>query len=302
MNSVFVFDTSKAGISEKKQSSERSRLPVSREIYNDCEIDGTYKLDEITIQQLRADDKLRRKVRKELTKQGLVSDDSSSDSYFDDSDDSKSNADKNKKHKHKKRSGINAKSSDKVRYPQKWPHSHLQYEYVNKQMKYDELSFQLFLAGEIAIISEEGISSIERSGRLSLLQKIVYYYSTYEFKGLKAFYAAWLREIELGKKTWEDDSQQIETAILSKYLLKGSNVKSRLQKGGGRAAGKQIDEDRTWFCSAYQRNKCFKKSNHMDVVNGNLRLQSHICATCWLKDKIKLEHPECSSSCPHANN
>ena len=53
----------------------------------------------------------------------------------------------------------------------------------------------------------------------------MYYYATYEFKGLKVFYAAWLREIELGKKTWSDDSQQIENAILSKYLLKGTKSK-----------------------------------------------------------------------------
>lgn len=114
---------------------------------------------------------------------------------------------KKKKHKHKKKSGINAKASDKVRYPQKWPHSHLQYQHVNKHVKYDELTFHLFVAGEISIISEEGLSSTEKKGRLQLLQKIVYYYSTYEFKGLKAFYAAWLREIELGRKNWEDDQQ-----------------------------------------------------------------------------------------------
>ena len=92
---------------------------------------------------------------------------------------------------------------------------------MNKQVKYDELDFKFFIAGEIEIISEDGISTIERKGRLQLLKKIVNYYATYEFNGLKAFYAAWLREIELGKKTWADDPQQIESAILSKYLSKG---------------------------------------------------------------------------------
>ena len=161
----------------------------------------------------------------------------------------------------------------------------------------------MFIAGELEIISDESLASPERKGRLRLLKKIVYYYSTYEFKGLKAVYAAWLREIELVKKPWDDDSQQIENAILSKYLLKGSvNAKFRSSKSGGKSSSKQVDEDRTWFCSAYQRNKCPKKSNNSDFFNGSLRLQSHICATCWLKDKAKLEHPECSSSCPHANH
>lgn len=35
-------------------------------------------------------------------------------------------------------------------------------------------------------------------------------------KDIKAFYAAWLRE--LGHKAWEDDPQQIETAILTKHI------------------------------------------------------------------------------------
>ena len=45
--------------------------------------------------------------------------------------------------KHKK-SGMNAKSSDKVKDPQQWPHAYLQYEFVNKHVKFDELDFNFF--------------------------------------------------------------------------------------------------------------------------------------------------------------
>ena len=38
------------------------------------------------------------------------------------------------------------------------------------------------------------------------------FYVTYAFKGLIAFYAAWLSEIEFGKKSWADDSQILESA------------------------------------------------------------------------------------------
>ena len=82
---------------------------------------------------------------------------------------------KRKKHRTKK-SGINAKASDRVKHPQKWPHSHLQFEFVNKQVKYDELDFKLFVAGELEIISDPELSSSERLGRLTLLKKLVYYY------------------------------------------------------------------------------------------------------------------------------
>ena len=57
--------------------------------------------------------------------------------------------------------------------------------------------------------------------------------------------------------------------------------------------------DRVWFCSDYNRNKCKHKSNHLKVLKGRKRLLMHICATCWQTDKKKLDHPECSSACPH---
>ena len=37
------------------------------------------------------------------------------------------------------------------------------------------------------------------------------------------------------------------------------------------------------------------------VVKGKQRMAAHICATCWQKDQKRLEHPECSSSCPHTS-
>lgn len=75
---------------------------------------------------------------------------SSSDSYFDDSSDDQSKKKKKNKSK-KKKSGINAKTSDRVKHPKKWPQSHLQFEYVNKQVKFDDLDFKLFVAVTITL-------------------------------------------------------------------------------------------------------------------------------------------------------
>ena len=90
---------------------------------------------------------------------------------------------KNKRHS-KKKSGIKAKASDKVKSPQKWPHAHLQYELVNKEMKFDDLDYRLFIAGELEIISESCLSSVEKQGRINLLKKIIYYNSTQRFEGI----------------------------------------------------------------------------------------------------------------------
>ena len=99
-------------------------------------------------------------MQKELAKLGLGSvgsvdsDSSGSASGTQDSSDSDvSSAKKHKKKSRSKKSGINAKASDRVNFPQSWPHAHLQYEYVNKQMTYDELDFKMFIAGELEINS-----------------------------------------------------------------------------------------------------------------------------------------------------
>ena len=241
--------------------------------------------EQLTIDDLRKNPELQKQVQKQLNKIGLkcVSFEECSSSSDYESSDSSSSSDsestkKKKKHKKRKRSGISAKASDKVRDPQRWPQAYLQYEFVNKEVKFDQLDIKLFLAGEISIISSDDLSESERQGRLSLLKKIIYYSGTYEFKGLKALYAAWLREIELGKKSWSDDPQQIEGAILSKYLLRGKGYSSFKENSSKSDAA----EDRTWFCSEYQRNKCKHKSSHLRVHNGKQKLANHICATCWL--------------------
>ena len=279
--------------------------------------------EDIDINSLGNDKKLRRSVQKELQSLGLKitslssdSSDSSSDSSL--SSDSDSDTDtsysssrkckkkkkKSKKQHLKKKSGIKAKSSDKVKAPQKWPHAHLQYEFVNKEMKFEDLDYRLFIAGELEVISEASISISERQSRINLLKEIIYYTGTYEyeFKGLKAFYAAWLREIELGKKTWLDNPTQIETAILTKYLK--SNKPTTFQSK--KSTSKSTDDadkasDKVWFCNLFQRNKCPHKSSHMIVHKNQAKLSQHICAPCWQKDKVKLPHPESSSSCPHAS-
>ena len=121
-------------------SNGKSKVPVSHEISSGRENDDDCEIYELTIQQLKSDDKLRHKVQTELKKHGLLSDmsPSSISESSSSSDDSSSNNEKKKKkkeHKHKKKSGIKAKASDKVRHPQKWPHVHLQYAHVNKQVK-----------------------------------------------------------------------------------------------------------------------------------------------------------------------
>lgn len=310
-------------IMEQVKSTKSKTKPKSKSKKAEVKFENVEnESSDINIGSLRKDENLRRLVKKELASLGLGSNKGSTDSSDTSTSSSSSSSDessdqnignstesrdkkKKKKKSHKKKSGISAKASDRVKLPQKWPHAHLHYEHVSKHVKFEELDFKLFIAGELEIISEEGLPKTERVGRLNLLKKIVYYSSTYDFKGLREFYAAWLREIEMGKKTWHDNSNEIESAILNKHIRpqKSTTSKFGYKKDSythtGSSKATTSEEEKVWFCSLYQKNKCSNRANHMIVVKGKMRMAMHICATCWLKDKKKLEHPESSTACPH---
>lgn len=59
-------------------------------------------------------------------------------------------------------SGIKAKTSDKVKLPQKSHQARLQFGHVNKQVKFEELDFKSFIAGELKISSEADISKTRK--------------------------------------------------------------------------------------------------------------------------------------------
>ena len=130
-----------------------------------------------------------------------------------------------------------------------------------------------------------------------LLQKISYLSSIYQWAAVLDFYAAWLRQIELGRKSWKDDPQCLENIILSGHTL-SKEFRQNKQIGGK----SQTSKETIWFCVKFQRNKCDQsKSPHNAFIRGSNRMVYHICATCWQKDNIKQEHPECSESCPNKN-
>ena len=93
---------------------------------------------------------------------------------------------------------MSRKASDKVKHPQIWPHSVLQYEFVSENVKFKDLDLKMFVAGELEI----------------LMTKIVYFSSLYDRKRLLQYYAAWLRRIEMGTNSWHDDPSVIRPAML----------------------------------------------------------------------------------------
>ena len=89
-------------------------------------------------------------------------------------------------------------SSDTVQFPQIWPHSALQFEYVSESVSFMSLDIKMFVAGELEVILNKHVSATEKLGRLKLLKKMMYFANIHEWKALLKFYAAWVRRIEIG--------------------------------------------------------------------------------------------------------
>ena len=168
---------------------------------------------------------------------------------------------------------MSKKASDKVKHPQIWPHSVLQYEFVSENVKFKDFDLKMFVAGELEILMTK-ISKSEFKGRMRFLKKIVYFASLYDWKRLLQYYAAWFRRIEMGMNSWHDDPSVIESATLLS--------KSYIRKPGTESVSKP---DQVWWCADFNNNKCTMQSAHNKNLSGRVRFVQHICSACWKADK-----------------
>ena len=172
-------------------------------------------MSSLNIETLRKVPGLTTKARKKLKKLALFDSDSASSSSDDMASQKISNFPENAQKNIDLKSGIYARSSEDVIDPQYYPHAHLRFEFVNHALTFDKLELNMFVAGELEIISKKHISSLERDGRLEFLKRLMYLNNAYEFPILKTLYAAVLHEIELGYKSWGDDFTYIENTVLA---------------------------------------------------------------------------------------
>jgi hypothetical protein len=266
----------------------------------------------LMLEDLRAMKALNKVASKSVSKVGLgriVESDSDTDSSSEEessSSDLSSDNDrgkrggtsKSKKRSHKRgvRSGIKAKNSERVDHQEAYPHAALQFQFASKPVKFRELKFSQFVAGELEIITNGKISKVERNARLSLLKKIAYYQEDYSWEALLDFYAAWVKKIETGRRVWEDDPSELEMKMLFRFA-KPAGSKQKDRGSGDRVSTSSPD---VWYCANFQRNRCEHKSSHFTTIRGQLRNCLHICSSCWRKDGSKQSHPECSVACPNS--
>ena len=207
------------------------------------------------------------------------------------------------KKKKGKKSGINAKASTKVRSPQRWAHSALQLDFASAELTFNNLDFPKLVAGEMEICLDPATPKIERQGRLALLRDLAYHKSNdLDLATIKGIYGAVLRKIEVGRATWASDFQTLQSQVVTNKISrpKLSLEKSEKTDKGSKKSGTKSIDNRVLFCRDYQKNRCtHSETPHRATFQNKSVWVHHMCATCWLKDKTMLAHPETSASCQY---
>ena len=187
-------------------------------------------------------------------------------------------------------------SSGEVVAKQTFPHSQLQPECLNgfdgEDVEYYDLSFGLFVAGEMEIISNPSTDPREAIRRQELL-KITAYRSQYmPWPKLLQLHAAILKKIESGRATWESNFDSIEKMV---FENPGNN---RDDMSGGLGHDNACMQQRVFWCWNFNKSMCYGQHQHPDKVNGRNVLVKHICATCYYHENVERSHSEYSDQCP----
>ena len=180
-----------AGSSNRERSSSKPNFPSS-----------------MVIDDLRQMEELTRAADRDLRKFGANCGESAPSDSSDEEAASDNELDNYSKRQGKKsrklKSGKTARITTRVVKPQLWPHSELSLSYVSKNIGYDDLTIEEFVAGYTTIMNLPQTSTMEQKERLQHLTRLMYLATQYEWNAVRDFHATVLLEIERGSLTWKD--------------------------------------------------------------------------------------------------
>ena len=202
-----------------------------------------------------------------------------------------------KRGKNPLQSGILAKATDTVKYPQDWPHIALQSDKAGGCYSFQDLDTKMFVTGELELISRLYVSDIERDGRIQLLKSLMYLSQVYDWKTILRLYTEVVSGIEQGLLTW---SSQFDVTIGRSLQRQGPRSGSRVTLTKNTVPQKKSGyKPRPTYCKEYQNASCpFTEEKHWGTVNGERMQVEHICASCLIRRKEVAGHSENSTDCP----
>lgn len=148
--------------------------------------------------------------------------------------------------------------------------------YVTKDVGYNELSLEEYVAGYSAILLLPQVSLRERLHRTEHLGALMYLASIYEWLAVRSFHAAVSMGIEQGRLHWGDSFLHLENRMLA-----GSHKKVKDQNKRPAPQTSTV----VLFCRKYQKNSYAHNRDHYTMLRGEKKWLCHICAACWVKNK-----------------
>ena len=171
-----------------------------------------------------------------------------------------------------------------------WAHEEIVEDIGGREIRFNDLTFRQYVAGELEIITESSISEIEREARLRLMKKMAYLLGGYDWRQIREIYGYIATRIERGLLKWGSQmGEEIQWALQRKAGAAQTEGKKMNKSVQNRISG---GPERLWYCPSYQRGNCNKASGHEETVNGRKVTVQHICARCYTRDKKREEHPE----------
>ena len=101
-------------------------------------------------------------------------------------------------------------------------------EALGGERDFNDLSFNLLVAGELEIISSQQISKKEMYSRLELLKQLGYKYEVMSLRDVLAQYASFVSKVEKGKFKWgsKRDLAAFEQQLMYTILVDHNRVES----------------------------------------------------------------------------
>ena len=193
------------------------------------------------------------------------------------------------------RSGRHEKPSNTKLVSNEWyAHTALD-EALGGEREFNELSFNLLVAGEIEIINSQQISKKEIYSRLEVLKQLAYKHEVMSLRDILSQYASFVSKVEKGRFRWGSkrdlaafEQQLMYTISIDRNQKEQGGTSRTYDKLKGKPMGK---EERKKYCLDYNKGLCKLQSPHEGSLNGVTVTKHHICKHCLIDEGVERNHP-----------
>ena len=197
------------------------------------------------------------------------------------------------------RSGHYDRMSDTKLISNEWyAHTALD-ETMGGDRQFNDLSFNLLVAGELEIISSRKISEKEKSSRIELLKILAYRHQVIPLNEVLTQYAGFLSKIEKGKYKWgsKRDLSTFKQQLVYSVSMDMSRVSS-VNTSAGQGGAKDSKEEKKKYCWEYNRSSCNLSSPHEGWLGNVKVMKYHLCKKCLMDKGLERVHPskECGKN------